>query len=315
MPEPTRSFFVMPGDALINLREELEITEGDEKTRDILRRYGARCGESLAESVDVRCDLDGLKDTFSILWAETGLARAHLREVSGDKIVVEVEESIEASPGERCNFTCGYLEGVVGALLERNYSCEETRCVSEGGTLCTFTLTPLVEQPKPRTERPSERKMEFDLESGYTYLVEEESPEMGYRLFVDLVTHGHSGLCVTRDFPKKVKSKWRLETTPFMWLTMDESTEFAVSPTNLPLIYNNIKKFITQTEHGVIMLAGLEYLITQTSYDNVLKFLLLLNDKIAVNDSFLIIPLSPHTLDERQLKMIERECKTIRPGG
>jgi predicted hydrocarbon binding protein len=316
MGDTPKQFFVMPGDALIDLREELEITEGDEKTKEILWRYGARCGESLVDSLGIKCTLGDIKDTFSILWAETGLARAHLREVAQDKIVVELEDSIEAGKKEKCHFTRGYLEGVLFSLLSKNYACEELSCRSEGNPLCTFKLVPKLEQPTPVVEKAvTTTKKEFELESGYAYLVEEEEPSHSYKIFVDYVKHGYNGLCITRDFPKKVKGKWGLESTPFMWLTMDESTDVAVSPTNLPLIYNNIKKFIGQTEKGVIMLAGLEYLITQTTYDSVLKFLLLLSDKIAVHDSYLIIPLSPFTIEEKQLKMIERECKVIKPGA
>jgi predicted hydrocarbon binding protein len=316
MAETPKQFFVMPGDALIDLREELEITEGDEKTKEILKRYGARCGESLVDSLGIKCTLGDIRDTFSILWAETGLARAHLREVDPEKIVVELEDSIEAGKKEKCHFTRGYLEGVLFSLLSKNYSCEELSCRSEGNPICTFKLIPKLEQPMPVTEKATTtEKKEFDLETGYAYLIEEEEPSYAYKIFVDYVKHGHSGLCITRDFPKKVKGKWGLENTPFMWLTMDESTDVGVTPTNLPLIYNNMKKFLSQTEKGVIMLAGMEYLITQTTYDSVLKLLLLLNDKIAVHDALLIIPLSPFTLEEKQLKMIERECKVIKPKG
>jgi len=312
-----KSFFIMPGNALIDLREELEITEGEEKAKEILQRYGARCGENLVDSLGIKCTLNELREVFSILWAETGLARAHILEVDEEKIVVELEESIEAGKKEKCYFTRGYLEGVLFSLLSKNYAGEELKCRSEGNPTCVFRLIPKIGIPQPAREKTSTEKREFDLESGYSYLIESEDTSYAYRIFVDCVKHGQSGLCITRDFPPKVKSKWGLENTPFMWLTMDESTETAINPTNLPLIYNNMKKFLCQAEKGVILLSGIEYLVTQTSYDSVLKFLLLLNDKIAVHDALLLIPISPFTLEEKQLKLIERECKVIKPpqGG
>jgi predicted hydrocarbon binding protein len=305
----------MPGSALINLREELEITEGDEKTREILRRYGNRCGEALVAAVELKCDLESLKDHFPTLWLESGLSRAALKEAGDQRIVVELEESIEASPGERCNFTRGYVEGVLSTLLSRNLSSEEVRCISEGSEVCVFHVTPRTEMPTPKVEKPADTARKFSIETGFTYLAEAEEPDHAYEMFVDQVKHGFAGLVITRDFPKKVMKKWGLDGTPFMWLTMDESTEFAVPPTNLPLIYNNIKKFLASGTKCCVLLAGIEYLVTQTSYDNVLKFILLLNDKIAVHDSLLIVPISPKTLDERQLKMLERECEVVRPQG
>jgi len=303
----------MPGSALINLREELEITEGDEKTREILRRYGNRCGEALVAVVELKCDLTELQQHFPTLWLESGLSRAALKETSTEKIIIELEESIEASSGEHCNFTRGYLEGVLSSLLSRNLSSEEVRCISDGSEVCVFHVTPRTEMPIPKVEKPAETAPKFNLETGFTYLAEAEEPDHAYEMFVDQIKHGFAGLVITRDFPKKVMKKWGLENTPFMWLTMDESTEFAVPPTNLPLIYNNIKKFLGGGPKACVLLAGIEYLITQTSYDNVLKFILLLNDKIAVHDSLLIVPISPKTIDERQLKMLERECEVVRP--
>ena len=59
------------------------------------------------------------------------------------------------------------------------------------------------------------------------------------------------------------------------------------------------------------MLSGLEYLITQNNYSSVLKLIQLLNEQIAIRDSILIVPISPHTLEQKDLKLIERELRVL----
>jgi len=53
---------------------------------------------------------------------------------------------------------------------------------------------------------------------------------------------------------------------------------------------HTIKEFIKKTGNGVVLLEGLEYLITQNDYRDVLKFVQSLSDSIAVSNSCLIVP-------------------------
>ena len=62
-----------------------------------------------------------------------------------------------------------------------------------------------------------------------------------------------------------------------------------------------------------MLLSGLEYLITHNSYSSVLKFIQLLNEQIAIRGAVLIIPISPMTLDEKDLKLFERELTILEP--
>ena len=61
----------------------------------------------------------------------------------------------------------------------------------------------------------------------------------------------------------------------------------------------------------MVLRSGLEYLVSQNGFPKVLKLLQHINDKIAVSDSILIAPISPMTLPESDLKMLEREMRSF----
>jgi hypothetical protein len=72
-----------------------------------------------------------------------------------------------------------------------------------------------------------------------------------------------------------------------------------------------MKTFITENRGCIVLLSGVEYLVSQNGFAKVLKLLQHLNDKIAVTESTLIVPVSPLTLAEPELKMLEKELRSF----
>ncbi len=311
----TVSFFVIPGDALKSLSDELQIILGEDPSKETMERYGFRCGEGLVRSIGFECeDLDEFQETMPGIMIETGLGRTRSLKLIGDQIIIEFEDSVEANAMGKgdvpsCNFTRGYLAGVVSTLFNKIYECVEETCICKGDELCTHKLTLSSQDIKPEAESVEQSDLEYELETATSYLVKEEAPDISYKIFKDYVTHGHQGLCITRDFPAKVRKKFDLQKTPIIWLSTSD-TENTVAPQNLSALFYQIENFLKKSENGIIILSGMEYLISHNSYQSVLKFVQLLNEQIAIRDSILIVPLSPLTLDEKDLKMIERELET-----
>lgn len=313
------SFFVMSGDALRSLNDELQIQIGDMEAAALLERYGFRCGESLVQSVGYTCeDIDELGETLPGLLIETGLGRAEARKITAGEIIIEFEESVEANhlgkkENASCNFTRGYLAGVISSLLNTKYDAMEESCQCRGDPVCVHKIVLNSGYAMPEPEIiivPGDVKNELDLCTGY--LVKEESPEKSYEIFRDWVTHGRQGLCITRDFPAKIRKKYGLEKTPIIWLSTSE-TENTVPPQNLSALFYHIENFLKKSNNGILLLSGLEYLITHNSFQSVLKFIQLLNEQIAIREAVLVVPLSPLTLEEKDLKMFERELTIIEP--
>lgn len=313
------SFFVMPGDALKSLNDELQILVGEEAAAGAIERYGYRCGEGLVGSIGFECDtIEEFEEMIPGILIETGLGRARSMSASAEQIVINFEEAVEAdamgrnSTKPRCNFTRGYLSGVVSMLLNRKYDCVEETCICKGDELCSHKLVPSKEDYVPVAEGAEASDKAFDLETATSYLLKEDSPNVSYAIFKDYVTHGHEGICITRDFPAKVRKRFDLEKTPIIWLSTSD-TENTIPPQNLSALFYQIENFLKKSENGIVLLSGLEYLISHNSYPSVLKFIQLLNEQIAIRDSILVVPLSPLTLEEKDRAMIERELTLYTP--
>lgn len=305
-------FFVMPGVALAHLREELEIVEGDARARHMLYRYGQRCGSALVESFGLSCDsLSEVRSVIEPVWMEAGLSRIRIESAEESEMVVNLEESIEAKEGKTCDFARGYLSGIVSQLLGERFEVDEVECASQGYVSCVLQVYEVVDVLRSAKPHETEELRKYSLEHGYSYVIKEEIPDQAYDIFKDAVKHGVPCLCVTREYPEKVKDRYDIKAVPFLWLSMDQEKSYARDPSNLALIYSDVKTFISENKSCMVLLSGLEYLISQNDFAKVLKLLQHINDKIAVTDSVLLAPISPLTLPESQLKLLEKEMRSF----
>ncbi len=305
-------FFVMPGIALAHLREELDIVEGEQRARLMLYRYGQRCGRALVESFGLNCaDLSEVKSVIEPVWMEAGLSRLRVESLEESEMVVNLEESVEAKEGNSCDFSRGYLSGIVSQLTGKRYEIDEVECVSSGYMACVMQVYEVVDVLRPARVREEDTQRKYNLESGYSYLIKEEIPDQAFDIFVDAVKHGVPALCVTREYPEKVKDRFELKGVPFLWLSMDQEKSYSRDPSNLALLYSDVKTFISENRNCVVLVSGIEYLISQNGFPKVLKLLQHVNDKIAVTDSTLLTTVSPLTLAEQDLKMLEKEMRSF----
>ncbi|MDD1769983.1 MAG: DUF835 domain-containing protein [Methanomassiliicoccales archaeon] len=306
-------FFVMPGSALLDLREELELIE-DKEAGETLERYGYRAGVGLIGVLDVTAENESeLHEMLPQIWSETGLGRMRLEKASRGEIVVEIEESIEAFHGRHCDFTRGYLAGIVSSLLDTRYSAVEKECISDGKDCCVHLLVPAEEKPETAPLEKPEQPAAEGLEAGNSFLIESEDPYAGFAVFADLVSQGARGMSIVREYPDKLRKKFDLGSSPCLWLSYERDVKYAREPTNIPLIYSEVKGFLDGEEGGVVLISGLEYLISQNTFTKVLKFLQLLNENVAVKDALLLLPLSTQALNPREVKILEREMRVYNP--
>jgi len=186
-----------------------------------------------------------------------------------------------------------------------------------------------------------------DLYGGSTNLLKVKDLSEAYDVFKTLISRTGSGLCVTRDYPKKVKKKYDLdefslvetdskkskdEDLPFsyrlledgkkaassedcylsmIWLT-NVDREGAVKPKDLERLSLKLESFITKGK-GVILLNGLEYLVSNNSFKTVLHLIQSLKDQVAIEDSIFIITVSPDTFSRTRMHQLEREVDEVFP--
>ncbi len=305
-------FFVLPASALISLREELELLAGD-WAGETLERTGFRAGMSLVSSLDfTTTKLEDFAEVFAQLWSEGGLSSTTVEKVSEEEIVVSFKGSVEATSKRRCDFTRGYLEGIASGLLRRRYAATEVICVSQGADRCVHRLLPsdVPLHASRSTLVTSERK--FHLEPGSSYLIESEDSRESFQIMEDYLAHGTPGLCITREYPDKLRKAFNLEGGQLIWLSYERDLDNSREPTNIPLIYSEIKAFLEENEGAIFLISGLEYLVSQTNFVKILKFVQLLTEAAAVHNSIFLLPMSPGALAPREVKLLEREFQDIR---
>jgi isoleucyl-tRNA synthetase len=210
----------------------------------------------------------------------------------------EEEEVVEGAPQEYCSL-CGTL-------------------VPEDAVVCAKCGAPLVEEiyeeeGAEEYQEPAEAAEGPDIEKltwGGTHLIKSEATDKQYKLIEQAIEKGHPAICFTRDFPKKLKDEFNFGETRVYWLS-NIGKKDTIKPKNLEKLSLSMEQFLSKDEGGLILLSGIEYLITNNSFLTVLRLIQSLRDQVAVSNSILIIPVNPSTLEGSQLKLLEREVDVI----
>ena len=115
---------------------------------------------------------------------------------------------------------------------------------------------------------------EITLIPGTTYVIEEEKPLQSMEIFSELVSHGMEGLCVSRYNPEILNERYGVPEETVIWLTQKSEPGYrTVDPTNFPRLNSIISDFLARANYPLILLEGMGYLITQSNYETVLRFI------------------------------------------
>ena len=147
------------------------------------------------------------------------------------------------------------------------------------------------------------------LTEGTSYLFTDDGVTRAFSEFRTLLAEGRRGLIITRTHPSRVQQAHALD-CPIMWIaksTKASSGVMSLEPTRLMKIHSTISDFIKATKGSVVLLDGLEYLITENGFSPVMKAIQLTNEEVAMNGAFLLVPVDPRTLETQQLGYLERE--------
>jgi archaellum biogenesis ATPase FlaH len=111
-----------------------------------------------------------------------------------------------------------------------------------------------------------------------------------------------------RSYPPHIRAKWKLEKTSLVWFSNTE-THDSVAPADLSKVIYIVQEFLRKTDDSVVMIEGIEYLITQNDFITVLKMVHAISDLAIIHNSRLIISLNPQVLEEKERALLERDIK------
>jgi len=153
-----------------------------------------------------------------------------------------------------------------------------------------------------------------EIEWRTTYISKEKKPRRAFKLFKELTKRGSQGLCISRVHPQKIKRIYHLENTDNRWLSK-KMEKFCISPTPEKL-QHEINQFIRRKGKDkktklVILVDGLEYLISNNEFKKALRFIDDLKETVVVNNAILILPISPETYSVKELTLLEKSTIEI----
>jgi hypothetical protein len=155
-------------------------------------------------------------------------------------------------------------------------------------------------------------RFEFLLRSGDTYLIEETFKDRGrtYEVYQDFIEKGFHGVCITRTEPNKLRERYLLPPeAEIYWLTQDRKEDHDIKPAPEYLMVH-IKNYIDRKgkEPGIVLLDGLEYLITfqGDQFDSYLKVLRRISDLVSQSKIMFIIPFDPEAIPAERIAIFRR---------
>ncbi|HDP96975.1 MAG TPA: DUF835 domain-containing protein [Euryarchaeota archaeon] len=190
-------------------------------------------------------------------------------------------------------------------------------------------------------------KSSYKLLEGRNYVVEEERPKFSFDLFSEILRRRcydcnndesfvcesldctacslpcpckecsqhvsrTQGLVITRKHPNETRAEYFIQTTPIVWLTSIPGKD-NMDPAKLSLLTDMIVNFVEKSHNGVVLVEGIEYLITANDFQRVLRAIDRWSEVVMSNASRLIISLNPNAFTERELAFIERNREVVKP--
>lgn len=147
--------------------------------------------------------------------------------------------------------------------------------------------------------------------AGCAYLVEERRPKQSLELCEKFSSDGAELLIVSRDPPSQLISRTILVPKKTIWLTNLVGAG-RMDPTSIGILMSEIRKFVEQSERRpIVLIDGLEYLISLNTYDRMLQFVHQLRDLFVIAGAVLIMPIDMRTLSDREQALLERNLDVI----
>ncbi len=165
------------------------------------------------------------------------------------------------------------------------------------------------EHEKDEKEDIDDTELPEHISKSSTYLLMDKRSNSSFKLFRKIIESGERGFCVSRDYPDKVKDEYNLHDVEMIWLS-NVDREDVIRPKSLEKLSLALENFLTKTG-GVIMLNGLEYLITNNDFKTVLHLIQSIKDQVAINESILLIPVNPSAMNENHIDLISGEVDEL----
>ena len=311
-------------DSLTRIREKLKTvpdigTGLDEVLESILWNFGLDCGALLVfdrktKTVNVRASKARTKELrlhqsypIDVVELKDLQAKSITRTLGEGERSILGTEVIHVIPIRAATEIYGAL--VLGNEKQNSLEEEDKRILELYAELVysfmiekSMSLTPVLESTKEHVSG-----LVSKIEPGEMYLFK-KNPTDAFEVFTNTVFAGHEGLCITRMYPPKIRSKYDLQKTPIVWLT-NEAAQGEQCVHSIQDLSIAVGDFLEKAEKAVVLIDGFEYLITNHGFDAFLRFLQILKNRMQRRNGILLVSIFEQALAPRELALIEREMQ------
>jgi PAS domain S-box-containing protein len=169
-----------------------------------------------------------------------------------------------------------------------------------------------ITERKQTEEEMKKRLMKFILDDGKIYLMKETIHSKSIEAFKDLLKVGYQGLVVSRIPEKEFRKMINNNYFKFLWLA--ESEDDGTIPPKLFEIEEKIKNlFKTNQNKYAVLIGRIDYLIFKNGFRKTLAFVQRLRELVYLTGNIILISVDPGTLNNREQRLLELECKEVKP--
>lgn len=142
---------------------------------------------------------------------------------------------------------------------------------------------------------------------GKSYLAKEEEKELIKKLLKK--AQGET-LIISRN-PKSPQTGKNQKITN-IWLTNIETEIKSIRPQDIEQLSFEIEKFIKNNKKSTVIVTGIEFIISYTSFEQTIHFIETIRDIAIIHDCTLIIHIGKDTLIKNQENLLEQELEPLK---
>ena len=158
------------------------------------------------------------------------------------------------------------------------------------------------------------RPEKVEVKTGKGYFAETFQREAALRILEPFIRRGYGTLVISRVHPDEVKSMLPFDGVQPLWL-VDYSDETLrkvdAIPPSLEKLFARASAFLEGSLRTAVAVDGLEFLIDNSNFSSVMRFLRRLIDIVAQRDSLLLATVAPNALGPKERSNLERELVRI----
>ena len=164
---------------------------------------------------------------------------------------------------------------------------------------------------RPKEEVIAEKKIKllnkFGLQKGKVFLVGDKNDKTSFGIFKEM-TSVLSGLAVVRVNPATLG--YKKEGVNFLWLSESQG-ENCINPSDIEDLYGEINEFAKKQKEGIVLLQGIDYIISGTNFKTLLRILRMLKDEISSRDNVIIVSFNQDLLNKEEAEKLKSEFNAI----